>query len=289
MTDRLTNPKSESDSPEPEAADQAQQLRAMASNQPSSIQLPALAITGGKGGIGKTCLSVNLSLALLEQGLKPLLIDLDLGLANADVMLGLNPSTTLYDVIVSGRPLTDAIVPAVNNLPFMPAASGREELTQLQPKQIQRLLKELSKLSSDYDLFVFDTAAGIGREVSLFLHASRTILVVVTPEPTSIADAYALIKVIETKSPGKDIRIVVNQSANQDEAVSTFARLRKVALAYLQRDLVFFGAVPRDRAVGDAVRRRRPLVLGDDGPAVQAIRSFAMRLKNEKWQQPSKP
>jgi flagellar biosynthesis protein FlhG len=129
---------------------------------------------------------------------------------------------------------------------------------------------------------VLDTAAGIGREVSSLVLASRIVLVVVTPDPTSIADAYALVKLVEAKEPGKDLRVLVNQAANQDEATETFARLRKVATSYLQRDLVYAGHLPRDRHVSEAVRRRRTFA-GGEGPAAGALRALALKLKTERW------
>lgn len=272
-----------------EVGDQARRLKQMASQSATDAVplLPALAITGGKGGVGKTCVAVNLGLVLAGMGLKPLLVDCDLGLANADVLLGVTPQSTLFDVVTAGRPLSGAITsvtaPNQNRLAFAPAASGREELANLQPRQLQRLVRELGKAASAYDLLILDTAAGIGREVCTFLQASRIVLVVVTPEPTSLTDAYALIKVLEQKQPGKDVRVLVNQSANDDEGQTTFNRLRKVAAAYLQRDLIYLGCVPRDRAVADAVRTRSPLALGANGPALGALRSLALRMKNERW------
>ena len=198
--------------------DQAKQLRAMAAAQPPepATRLPAIAVTGGKGGVGKSCIAVNLSIALAEIGLSPLLVDVDLGLANADVMLGINSQATLYEVLFEGKSLKQAVVAGPKGMSFLPAASGRDELTRLQPRQFQSLLRELARAAADHDLVVFDTAAGIGREVATFLGASRVILVVVTPEPTSLTDAYALIKVVERDHPGKDIRVLVNQATNQD-------------------------------------------------------------------------
>jgi flagellar biosynthesis protein FlhG len=269
---------------QPGESDQARHLREMtAQSRAPEVALPALAITGGKGGVGKTCIAVNLSLALQEQGLRPLLVDCDLGLANADVLLGIAPRGTLFDVVINGHPIADALLRGPAQLPFLPAASGRDELANLQPRQLTKLLRELDGIAVDYDLIVLDTAAGIGRDVVSLLSASAVVTVVVTPEPTSIADAYALIKLLEAKTPGKDIRVIVNQAASQDEAASTFARLKRVALAYLNRDLALLGSVPRDRAVSEAVRRRQPLMLGGDCPAQQAMRSLAMRLKNQKW------
>jgi flagellar biosynthesis protein FlhG len=245
--------------------------------------LPAVAITGGKGGVGKTCIAVNLALMLARLGRKPLLVDCDLSLANADVLLGLNPTTTLFEVLSGAASLSGAVVEGPNGMGFLPAASGRDELTRLSQSQLDLLIKGLGAVSRGYDLLVIDTPAGIGREVMTLLRASRTVLVVVTPEPTSLADAYALIKVLESGDPGRDIRIVINQANHQDDAVQTFTRLRQVVATYLHRDVTLAGALLRDRAVSDAVRNRKPFVLGPDGPAVQSLRALAMRMKAENW------
>lgn len=265
--------------------DQAQNLR-KSTLVPEAVigpSLPAVAITGGKGGVGKTCIAVNLALMLAKLGKRPLLVDCDLSLANADVLLGLNPTTTLYEVLTGSAPLAGAIVEGPGGMGFLPAASGRDELTRLNQSQLDLLTKGLGVIGKGYDLLVIDTPAGIGREVMTLLRASRTVLVVVTPEPTSLADSYALIKVLESGDPGRDIRIVINQAQHQDEAVQTFTRLRQVVSTYLHRDLTLAGSIPRDRAVSDAVRNRKPFALGADGAAVQAIRALAMRMKAEAW------
>jgi len=268
-----------------QAVDQAAKLRELSANKLEEALpiLPAIAVTGGKGGVGKTCIAVNLAVALAELGAKPLLVDFDLGLANADVLLGLRPTITLAEVMEGRSKLSDALIQGPKGMGFIPAASGREELTRLSGRQLARLFRDLSSLAKPFELLVLDTAAGIGREVSFTLRASRVVLVVVTPEPTSLADAYALIKVLEADAPGRDVRVLVNQAADADEASETFARLRKVTRAYLKRDVVLTGFIPRDRRVGEAVRARKTFILGGDGPAAQAIRALAVSLRAERW------
>lgn len=268
-----------------EAADQAAQLRARAATQrgESLPRLPAIAITGGKGGVGKTCVAVNLALALAAQGLRPLLVDFDLALANADVLLGHTPEHSLLDVVHGRRSLESVVVTSHHGIAFVPAASGHDELTRLDDRTLERVMQDLGRLAKGYDLLIIDTAAGIGREVITALRCSRIIVTVVTPEPTSIADAYALLKVLEQQQPGLDLRLLVNQAANGDEAAATSARLRKVAQTYLGRDLAVAGWIPRDRHVADAVRARRPVLNDAASPAAQAIRTLAVLLARERW------
>ena len=271
--------------------DQAKLLRELAasaqqnhSDQPATTALPALAITGGKGGIGKTCVSVNLSILLAKMGMQPLLVDCDLGLANADVMLGHSPKHTLYDVLMEGVPLEQAIIHDKRGVGLLPAASGREELTRLSNQDMKKFLHGLrSSVDLGFDLLMLDTAAGIQREVIDCLVVSKIVVVVVTPEPTAIADAYALVKVVEQQAPGKDLRVLVNMARHNNEAQQCFNRLRKVAQNYLGRDLDYLGMVPTDRCVQEAVRQRKPFVSDASSLATQALKGAAVRLKGEHW------
>ncbi len=269
-------------------SDQATTLRLAAARARSSTTvatgLPAIAVTGGKGGVGKTCIAVNLAALLAQAGLKPLLVDLDLGLANADILLGVSPQKTLADVLHGRAELAQAVTPTSYGFPVVPAASGRDELTRLPAGELSRLMARLGFLLHDYDLAIFDTAAGIGREVLTALRVARMVLVVVTPDPTSLADAYAVIKLVEAENPGKDVRVVVNNANSRDEAHATFIRLSGVARKHLGRELVFLGDIPADPALAVAIRKRRLLASSPtESPALVALRGLANRLKGERW------
>lgn len=265
-------------------SDQAEALRAAAGVPAALPRLPALAVTGGKGGIGKTCLAVNLAVAFAQLGQRTMLVDLDLGLANADVLLGIDPPRGLAEVITQGLPLADVVVRHPSGVALVPAASGRDDLTTLSEDQHRRLFQSLATLADAQDVMILDTAAGIHRTVTAALQSAHLAVVVVTPDPTSLTDAYALIKVLERQAPGRDLRVLVNQSASLAEAQTVHQRLDGVTRQFLSRTLGFLGQIPRDRAVTDAVRARHPLLLHQPNSlAAQAIRQVAMKLKDERW------
>ena len=206
------------------SGDQAQQLRERRQDQQLSqaLALPSIAITGGKGGVGKTCLAVNLSIAMQQLEKTSLLVDLDLGLANADILLGLNPHRTLFDVVNGSASLSTCKTEHRSGLDFIPAASGREELTRLSHQDFILLMKAMQEQCKQYQVSFLDTAAGISREVTTFLRCSKMILVVLTPDPTSMTDAYALIKILEQQEAGKDMAVIVNQVHNDEEGLLVF-------------------------------------------------------------------
>ena len=263
--------------------DQAQRLRQRVQDQQGAQipKLPSIAITGGKGGVGKTCMAVNLSLALQQMQVKSLLVDLDLGLANADILLGLNPQHTLYDVINGTSNLASCMNTHASGLDLIPAASGREELTRISQNDLNGLIQLLQTHVQGYGISFLDTAAGISREVTSFIRSCRSTIMVVTPDPTSMTDAYALIKTLEQQEPGKDLAILINQASNDEEALLLFQKLQIVCQTYLKRDIRSIGHVPQDRWVTEAVRQRKPFIFNPDSRAAAAIRGIAIRLKGE--------
>ncbi|MCS6970240.1 MAG: AAA family ATPase [Planctomycetota bacterium] len=252
--------------------DQAAALRRTVPPLPS---LPGYAVTGGKGGIGKTCIAVNLALCLAQLGQRPLLVDLDLGLANADLVLGVDPALNLADAVLAGREVASVVCESAHGVGLVPAASGVQAMAQLSPAQLQRLFAGLALLARQRQPLILDTAAGIGTAVLAACRAARTVLVVLTPEPTALADAYALIKVLEQSEPGRDLRVIVNLARDLQDGLGAYARLKAVAERHLGRSLELLGVVPRDELVPAAVRRRRPLA---PGPALEALRGIAAKL-----------
>ena len=261
--------------------DQASALRG-AATQEALPQLPGFCVTGGKGGVGKTCVAVNLAVLLAASAgdARPLLVDLDLGLANADLILGVDPAANLAEVVLAGRSLDSVICESPLGVGLIPAASGVEALANLGAQELHRLFTGLQRLGRSRAPVILDTPAGIGREVISACRASRLTCVVLTPEPTALADAYALIKVLEQAEPGRDIRVIVNMARDQQDGQLAFARLRAVAQKHLGRQLELLGVVPRDEAVLTAVRRRQPI---GPGPAQNALKGIAAKLRGIVW------
>lgn len=244
-----------------------------------------IAVTGGKGGVGKTNVSVNLSLALAELGRRVMLLDADLGLANVDVLLGLTPKRTLADVIEGRCELRDVLLQGPGGVRIVPAASGTQSMVHLAPAQHAGLIQAFSEIGDNLDVLVIDTAAGIGDSVVSFVRAAQEVLLVVCDEPTSITDAYATIKVLATTQGRHDLRLLVNQVRRPGEGRGVHGQLQQVLERYVAATLegglrlTLLGEVPVDAAVREAVQRRELLLQAMPGAqASQALMAMATRL-----------
>ncbi len=220
-----------------------------------------IAVSGGKGGVGKSSVAVNLGLAMAATGRRVLLVDADLGLASLDVMLGLDARNSLADVVLDGLPAGQAVARIAGGLDLLPGASGVAEMTSLKPIQLDHLLAELTRLEGNYEVILVDTAAGAGGEVRAFLRAADRVVVVTTPEPTAITDAYALSKLL-SRDGQRDLGVVVNMARSEREGQKVAARLAAVARRYAGVEIAQLGAVPFDWQVAAAIRERRPVMLG---------------------------
>jgi flagellar biosynthesis protein FlhG len=219
-----------------------------------------ICISSGKGGVGKTLTTVNLGLALTKQGHRVMLLDADLGLANINIMLGFKPVATLHDVLAGKSSLKDIIVSCAQGFDVIPAASGISEMTRLGEHERISLLEGFEDFALEYDFLIVDTAAGIGENVLYFNAAAQQRIVVVDPEPTSITDAYALIKVVSTKYNIKEFDVVVNQTPTGDDGRSTFAKLAAATDRFLPVRLRFLGSVAADSSVREAIIKQTPLL-----------------------------
>ena len=265
--------------------DQADGLRAGAAARAAASSAPALGVTprvraiavaSGKGGVGKTNVVANLALALQRRGQRVIVVDADLGLANLDTLLGLHPRATLRHVVHGERGIRDVLVEGPAGVQIVPAASGYEEMTQLTRDQQLVLLDQIDSLDGAFDVLLLDTGAGISSNVLFFATAAQETLVVTTPDPTALTDAYALIKVLATRYAEQEFGVVVNMARGEAEARRTFNHLSRVAAHFLHVGLQLTGWVPHDPEVGEAVRRQRTVLeLAPSAPASRAFEALA--------------
>jgi len=244
-----------------------------------------IAVTSGKGGVGKTNVSVNLSVALAAAGRQVMLMDADLGLANVDVMLGLSPKHNLSHVIEGSATLEEVLVEGPQGVLIVPASSGTQRMAELSQAEHAGLIRSFSELNHDLDYLIIDTAAGIADGVVSFARAAREVIVVACDEPSSITDAYALIKVLNRDYGLSRFHMVANRVRSVMEGQDLFAKLSKVTGRFLDLALDFVGAVPEDESVRKAIQRQRSVVQVYPGsPASRAFTELAKRV--EKWPLP---
>lgn len=263
--------------------------------EPVELATPTIAIASGKGGVGKTNVALNLAVAMAQQGIRVTLLDADLGTANVDVLCGLSPAARL-DHVLGGplgvhdgarRSLKDIVIEGPGGFRLIPGSAGIARLTELSPADQHALLEGLAELEDDADVLIIDTAAGVGRAVTAFLDAADVCLVVSTPEPTSVADAYALVKCAASTDAGRAawgvrgsprnkaprFQLVLNQCVDAGEARRVAARIGAVCDRFLGLEVPLAGWVAQDVRVGEAVRARQALLLRH--PSSEAARNIS--------------
>jgi flagellar biosynthesis protein FlhG len=251
---------------------------------PRPVQV--IAVTGGKGGVGKSNLSVNLSIALAELRRRVVLLDADLGLANVDVLLGLKADKNLADVLSGEYSLKEIMVTGPAGIKIVPASSGVQQMASLSRQQHAGLIHAFSELSHQLDVLIVDTAAGISDSVVSFVCASQEIIVVVCDEPSSITDAYALIKLLNTQYGQVRFRVIANMTRSTQEGISLFNKLNTVCERFLDVTLQYIGNVPFDEQVRKAVQKQQPvLTFAPQSKAAVAIRKIAAQV--DRWPLPN--
>ena len=257
--------------------DQAAGLRRMMKQKPVQV----IAVASGKGGVGKTNVSVNLSLALAAAGKQVMLLDADLGLANVDLLLGLSNKWNLSHVINGERSLEEIIIDGPDGLKIIPAASGTQMMAELSAKQHAGIIRAFSELHTPVDMLVVDAAAGISDSVISFTRAAHEVIVVVCNEPTSLTDAYALIKVLSDQHEVKRFNILANMTRSPTEGSALFTKLTRVTDHYLDVSLNFIGAIPYDEYLVKAVKRQQPVLKAyPQAVSSQAFRKVAGKIKD---------
>ena len=232
-----------------------------------------MAVTSGKGGVGKTNIVANLGYAFSRLGQKVLILDADLGLGNLDVLLGIAPKYNLSHVITGEKSISEIIVEGPGHMLILPASSGIQELTQLTQSQKIQILKELDKMIDSVDIFLIDTAAGISSNVMDFNVTAHEIIVVVSPEPTSITDAYALMKVLSLKYAEKCCKVIVNQAGTSQQGREVFRQLNLVAERFLDMTIDYLGSVLFDANITKGVKNQK--LVSDLYPDARASKCFS--------------
>ena len=261
-------------------------------NQAAGLQLlkavkpvQVIAVTSGKGGVGKTSVSVNLAVAMSLSGKRVMLLDGDLGMANVDVMLGLQPTYNLSHVVEGKCTLNDTLLKGPAGLMVVPASSGKRNMAELSAAENAGLVHAFSELHSPLDVLIVDTAAGIADSVITFSQAAQEVIVVVCGDPASLTDAYALIKVLNRDHGVERVQVLANMVHNAIEAREIYESLRRVAERFLDVTLNLMGFVPQDEWLRRAVRRQKAVVeVYPNSPSAEAF--FGLTRKIEQWGMP---
>jgi flagellar biosynthesis protein FlhG len=265
--------------------DQAERLREMASShrqrdysgKPRRTRV--MAISSGKGGVGKSTIAVNMSLILGQCQKKVLLMDADMGLANIDIMLGIMPDYTIQHVVQGRKRVKDIIIEGPGGLRIIPGGSGINELANLNDNELNRLIQELSRLDGEYDYLIIDTGAGISRNVVSFLLAADDVIIVTTAEPTALTDAYGLVKTIIRQSYAGKIYLIVNKVADNAEGILIAEKIKIACAKFLDTELITLGNVVDEPAVREGIMRQKAFTqVFPTSTATRNILSIAERL-----------
>jgi flagellar biosynthesis protein FlhG len=248
--------------------DQAEALRNLVKQQELQDEgrtTRVVTVTSGKGGVGKSNFSLNFALSLQRLGKKVLVFDADIGMANIDVLMGISSTYNLYHLLKQEKTIWEIVQEGPEGLNFIAGGSGFRDLMDLSEEQLDRFEVEISKLHGKYDVILFDTGAGLSKETVMFITAAQETIVVTTPEPTSITDAYALIKMVKAMDVNVHFKLIVNRAVDPREGKQTADKITMVAQRFLQSDLPHLGILPDDPNVSKAVKRQVPFTVAYPG------------------------
>ena len=225
--------------------------------------MKTVSITSGKGGVGKSCVTINLGVELSRAGKRVLLFDADMGLANLDILCGLTGEFSVQDVLEGRKTIPEILLDGPEGLKVLPATSGILKMERLTQPHLIRLTRDLANLGEQFDLLLVDTGAGLTENVLFFNGCADEILLITTPEPTSLTDAYALIKILATDHQPGPISLLVNMASDAADGQRVFTRLQNVCTMFLERQIKHFGTLLRDDAINRSIRDRTPMVIGN--------------------------
>jgi flagellar biosynthesis protein FlhG len=246
-------------------ADQARHLREMVrQKQALTVQRKTriIAVTSGKGGVGKSNFALNFALSLVKQNKKVLIFDVDLGFANVDVLLGRSPKETIATMLDKDLSVWDVIEEGPNGLLFITGGTGFNDLFRLDEARMNQFIHELSTLQGHVDYIILDTGAGLSYENLRFILAADDVILVTTPEPTAVTDAYAVVKMVHSKDQNVHMKLIVNQCTSENEGIQTAGNFKKVTERFLNKPIDTLGFLPSDSHVASSVKRQVPFLLG---------------------------
>lgn len=244
--------------------DQAKQLREkMMQKKPKKErkQTRTIAVTSGKGGVGKSNFALNFALSLVEQKRKVLIFDVDLGFANVDVLLGRSPEESIATMVEKDLSIWDIIEEGPNGLLFISGGTGFSEMFKLDEAKMKKFFDELSEIQGHVDYVILDTGAGLSDENLRFILAADDVILVTTPEPTSITDAYSIVKMVQVKDPNVHMKLIINQCTTEKEGKNTAENFRKVTQQFLEKEIGTLGYIPSDSNIPAAVKKQVPFLL----------------------------
>ncbi|MBS4539865.1 MinD/ParA family protein [Clostridium sp. D2Q-11] len=268
--------------------DQAEKLRQLIVNRKKNNEsidnksvsnTRVLTVTSGKGGVGKTNFTINLSLSLCKLGYKVAILDADIGFANIDVILGIMPKYSLIDVIRENKDILDIMENGPYGLKIIPGGSGLEDIMHMETNELEILTNQLMKLEESMDFIIIDTGAGVSKAVINFVSSSDEIILVTTPEPTSLTDGYAMLKVINNHVKKDNVKLVVNRVQNERESIEVYNKLNRATIKFLNLELENLGYIYESKLVTNSVKNQLPFVLSDSkSPISRMINTIALRL-----------
>ncbi|WNF35442.1 MinD/ParA family protein [Bacillaceae bacterium IKA-2] len=271
--------------------DQAKNLRRMLHMANEELTTThVLAVVSGKGGVGKSNFSLNFAIELTKIGKKVIVFDLDIGMANVDILMGVSSKHSVIDMIENELSMWDIIEEGPGKISFVAGGSGLSSMFQLNPQKFSRFTEQLELINGKYDYIIFDMGAGVSKDGLQFVLSANEVIVVTTPEPTSVTDAYAMIKYIQIKDREVPISLLINRVDSISEGTKTFGNLKLVTKQFLKKEVRLIGIIPNDPIVIKAVKAQIPFVLyAPDSKSTNAIKEIALKYTGEKREEINRP
>ncbi|OLO40911.1 cobyrinic acid a,c-diamide synthase [Alkalihalophilus pseudofirmus] len=270
--------------------DQAQSLREIMENQDSKKGTKVISVVSGKGGVGKSNFAINFSLGLSRAGKRVLLFDLDIGMANIDILMGVSSKYNIVDMIENELTIWEIIELGPENISFVSGGSGFTQLFKLNEQKFQRFVSQLELLRDQFDYIIFDMGAGVSDDSMQFILSSNEVILVTTPEPTSITDAYAMLKYINIKIDEIQCLLIINRTETDKEGQLTAQNFQRVVKQFLQKDIMYLGNIPNDKTVTKAVKSQIPFLLLDPkAKSSRALELIVQQFLGEQNEEPLKP